>query len=83
MKTIVTNDNQVPVPVGLAEELGIRPGPAIDWSKGTDGTLIARPLKNRAEIAKQICGIGRDWLKPGDDPVNDLIRERIQENGSE
>ena len=37
-------------------------------------------LSNRGELARQLMGAGRRWLKPGADPVGDLIREREQDD---
>ena len=33
-------------------------------------------LPSRGELARELMGAGRRWLKPGADPVGDLIRER-------
>lgn len=35
---------------------------------------------NRGELGRQLMGAGRRWLKPGDDPIGDLIREREQDD---
>jgi hypothetical protein len=37
-------------------------------------------LPGRGELARQLMGAGRRWLKPGADPVGDLIREREQDD---
>ncbi|HEX3628498.1 MAG TPA: hypothetical protein VH280_24075 [Verrucomicrobiae bacterium] len=37
-------------------------------------------LPNRGELARQLMGAGRHWLKPGLDPIGDLIRERRQDD---
>lgn len=37
-------------------------------------------LPNRGELARQLMGAGRRWLKPGADPIGDLIREREQDD---
>ena len=34
------------------------------------------PLPNRAELARELMGAGRRWVKPGSDPVGDLARQR-------
>jgi hypothetical protein len=31
---------------------------------------------SRGDLARQLMGAGRRWLKPGDDPIGELIRER-------
>jgi hypothetical protein len=35
---------------------------------------------NRGELARQLMGAGKRWLKPGDDPIRDLIQEREQDD---
>jgi hypothetical protein len=35
---------------------------------------------SRGERARELMGAGRRWLKPGADPVGDLIREREQDD---
>lgn len=37
-------------------------------------------LSNRGELARQLMGAGRRWLRPGADPIGDLIREREQDD---
>lgn len=37
-------------------------------------------LPNRGELARRLMGAGKRWLKPGDDPIGDLIREREQDD---
>jgi len=37
-------------------------------------------LPSRGELARQLMGAGKRWLKPGADPIGDLIREREQDD---
>jgi len=37
-------------------------------------------LPGRGDLARQLMGAGRRWLKPGADPVGDLVREREQDD---
>jgi hypothetical protein len=37
-------------------------------------------LSSRGELGRELMGAGRRWLKPGADPVGDLIREREQDD---
>jgi hypothetical protein len=37
-------------------------------------------LPSRGELARELMGAGRRWLKPGADPIGDLIREREQDD---
>ena len=80
MITTVTGKNQVTIPAELARECNIRAGTQLDWSRDEDGSLHAKPLPSRGELARRLAGVGREWLKPGDDPVADLIRERLTDD---
>ncbi len=77
MITTVTGKNQVTIPAELARECNIKAGTQLDWSRDDDGTLRVKLLPSRGELARRLAGIGREWLKPGDDPIADLIRERV------
>lgn len=81
MITTVTGKNQVTIPAELARELNIKAGTQLDWSKDEDGTLRVKPLPSRGELARRLAGMGASWLNPGDDPVADLIRERLADDG--
>jgi hypothetical protein len=35
---------------------------------------------SRGGLARQLMGAGRRWIKPGADPIGDLIREREQDD---
>ena len=46
-----------------------------------EGVMEVHPaLSNRGELARQLMGAGRRWLKQGADPIGDLIRERGQDD---
>ena len=83
MITTVTGKNQITIPAQLAKQLDLQPGTRLDWSVREDGVLIARPLPRRGELARKLAGFGRKWLKPGVDPVQELINERIQQDRDE
>jgi AbrB family looped-hinge helix DNA binding protein len=80
MITTVTGKNQVTIPAELARELNIKAGTQLDWSKGEGGTLRAKPLPSRGQLARRLAGIGRPWLKPDADPIAELIHERVAED---
>jgi AbrB family looped-hinge helix DNA binding protein len=42
MITTVTGKNQITIPAQLAREFDITPGTRLDWTKGSDGTLIVK-----------------------------------------
>ena len=83
MITTITGKNQVTLPAELVRALDLAPGTQLDWSIGPDGTLIATPLPNRARRAAALMGAGRKYLRPGSDPVRDLIAEREQDDEAE
>ena len=80
MTTTVTEGNQVSIPPEIAREFEIRPGTRLEWVKGREGVILVKPLPNRGELARQLKGAGRRWLKPGVDPVRDLITEREEDD---
>ncbi len=46
-----------------------------------EAEIDAEPaLPDRGNLARELMGAGRRWLKPGADPVGDLIREREQDD---
>jgi AbrB family looped-hinge helix DNA binding protein len=77
--TTITGKNQVTLPAELVRELGWQPGTQLDWTKTEDGKLIATRKLTRGELARQMMGRGRKWLKPGDDPIKELIEERMRD----
>ena len=76
MTTTVTESNQVSIPPEIAREFHIHPGTRLDWAKAGEGVIAVKPLPSRGELARQLLGAGRHLLKPGVDPIGDLIRER-------
>jgi AbrB family looped-hinge helix DNA binding protein len=80
MTTTVTENNQVTIPPQIASEFDIHPGTRLEWYKTGEGTIAVKPLFSRGELARQLMGAGRHWLKPGADPIGDLIREREQDD---
>jgi AbrB family looped-hinge helix DNA binding protein len=83
MITTVTGKNQVTIPAELARDLEIAPGTRLDWSKAGDDRVIIRIVPSRAELARQLAGRGRKYLRAGSDPVQDLIDDRVREDREE
>jgi bifunctional DNA-binding transcriptional regulator/antitoxin component of YhaV-PrlF toxin-antitoxin module len=79
MTTTVTESNQVSIPPDIVREFDIHPGTRLEWAKAGEAIMV-KPLPSRGELARQLMGAGRRWLKPGADPVGDLIREREQDD---
>ena len=80
MKTIVQHDNLAMIPAEIAEAFGIREGTALEWADAGGGAITVTPLLSRGERARALLGSGRRTMKPGDDPIADLIRERATED---
>ena len=76
MTTTVTESNQVSIPPDIAREFDIHPGTQLEWANGGEGIISVRPLPGGGELARQLLGAGRRWLKPGANPIAELIRER-------
>ena len=76
MTTTVTESNLVSIPPEIAREFGIHPGTQLDWTKAGEGVISVKPRHKRGELARQLLGAGRHLLRPGADPISDLIRER-------
>ncbi|HFQ94410.1 MAG TPA: AbrB/MazE/SpoVT family DNA-binding domain-containing protein [Anaerolineae bacterium] len=83
MITTITGKNQVTIPAKIIKALDLQPGTRLDWNIGEDGALIVRPLPSRSQLARKIAGMGKDWAPAGADPIDDLIRERVQEDEDE
>ncbi|MCE7938493.1 MAG: AbrB/MazE/SpoVT family DNA-binding domain-containing protein [Chloroflexi bacterium CFX6] len=79
MITTITGKNQVTLPADIVKALELTPGTQLEWVIGPDRTLIATPLPTRARLAAALMGAGRKYLRPGSDPVRDLIAERAEE----
>jgi len=80
MTTTVTESNQVSIPTEIVREFDIHPGTRIEWARTGEGAIIVKPLPSRGELARQLMGAGNRWLKPGVNPIGDLIREREQDD---
>ncbi len=80
MTTTVTDSNLVSIPPDIAREFDIHAGTRLEWTKSGEGAITIKPLPNRGELARQLMGAGRRLLKPGADPIGDLIREREQDD---
>ncbi len=81
MVTEVLDKNIVAIPERLASQHGIRPGSRLDWNESDrPDVLTVKVLPDYAAIASSLMGAGRVHLKPGAEPINDLVQERAQED---
>lgn len=81
MITTVTGKNQVSIPAEIAASHGIRPGCRLEWRPGRKpDQLEVVILPDRVTAERSLRGAGRRFLKPGADPIGDLIRERVRED---
>jgi AbrB family looped-hinge helix DNA binding protein len=84
MVTTVTGKNQVTIPAEMVKALDLKPGTRLNWSVGADpNTLIVKRELSRAELARQLCGLGKDLWPPGADPIQELIDERVRDDEEE
>lgn len=83
MITTMTGKNQVTLPAEIVTALELTPGTQLEWTIGPDRTLIATPQPKREQRVAALFGAGRKYLKPGDDPVADLIAERVQDDDAD
>ena len=68
------------IPPDIAPEFDIHPGTRLEWGKSAGGVITVKPLPSRAELARELMGASRRWLKPGVNPMGDLLREREQDD---
>lgn len=83
MITTITGKNQVTLPAEIVKTLELTVGTQLDWQIGPNRTLIATPRPTKATLAAALMGAGRKYLRPGSDPVADLIAERVQDEDME
>ena len=83
MITTITGKNQVTLPAEIVRALELTPGTQLDWRIGPNRTLVATPRPTRAQLAAALLGAGRAYLRPGSDPVADLIAERGADDEAE
>lgn len=80
IRATVTGKNQITIPAAIVRALELEPGMQVEFELGQQRTVAMRPVESRAELARRLQGILRPYLKPGDDPIADLIREREQDD---
>jgi AbrB family looped-hinge helix DNA binding protein len=78
--TTLTRKHQITLPAEIVQALELAPGSQVEWAIGPDGTLIGKPKASRAQRAAALYGAGRRYLRPGVDPVRDLIAERLDDD---
>jgi AbrB family looped-hinge helix DNA binding protein len=80
MTTTVKDNNVVIIPDAIARAFNIHAGTKLEWTQATDGVIAVKPLSSRGELARQLLGAGRRFLKSGDNPIASLIHERDQDD---
>lgn len=80
IRATITGKNQITIPAAIVRELELEPGMQLEWRVGRDRSVTVRPVESRQEKVKRLEGMLRPYLKPGDDPIADLIRERELED---
>jgi AbrB family looped-hinge helix DNA binding protein len=84
MTTTLTGKNQVTVPAEITQKLGLTPGTLFDWKLTDDPKqIIIRIRPSRRELLTRLEEIARgSQHKSGASPVDDLIRERAEDDSS-
>ncbi|NBU11576.1 MAG: hypothetical protein EBS84_21655 [Proteobacteria bacterium] len=73
----VLDENVVAIPALLVAGHGIKPGSRLDWKETAQpDTLTVKILPDYAALATSLLGAGRKHLRPGADPLAELVRER-------
>ncbi|HMT21219.1 MAG TPA: AbrB/MazE/SpoVT family DNA-binding domain-containing protein [Promineifilum sp.] len=80
IRATITGKNQITIPAAIVRELQLEPGMQVEWEIGQDRTVTIRPVESRYEKVKRLEGMLWPYLKTGDDPIADLIRERELED---
>lgn len=81
MTTTLTGKNQVTVPAEISQKLGLTAGAQLEWALGDQPNKIVITIKpTRRQMLERIRAIGRKWKKPGQDPIGQLVRERVQDD---
>jgi len=83
MITTITGKNQITLPAEIVRTLELVPGTQLSWEIGPGGTLIATPRPTRRQLAAAMMGAGRKFLRPGADPIAELIAERAEDLDAE
>jgi AbrB family looped-hinge helix DNA binding protein len=80
MITVVKRNNVTIIPAEIASAFGIEEGTRLEWTDAGSGSIVVRPVASRSDRARTLMGAGRKWLKTGDNPVADLLKERAAED---
>ena len=81
MITTVTGKNQVTIPAKLAKELGIKPGNRLDWQHSKEKDMVrVKILRARQAMVMSLMGAGKKFLKKGEDPIAELVKQRKEED---
>ena len=81
MITTVTGKNQVTIPAKLAKELGIKPGNRLDWQPSKEKDMVSvKILPARQAMVMSLMGAGKKFLKKGEDPIAELVKQRKEED---
>lgn len=80
IRSTITGKNQITIPAAIVRELQLEPGMQLEWWVNDERIVMIRPVMSRYELAKYLEGSLRHLLQPGDDPIGELIRERVEED---
>lgn len=82
MITTLSPDLTTPVPEALIQRLNLHPGSQLDWR--ADGSVITIQVQaaapDRLKLLQEVRALGRKNKRDGEDPIADLLRERVEED---
>ena len=82
MTTRATSSHQLDVPEAIADAVGLTAGSIVEWIPTAKKGVVKLFVRgSRAAILKNLRGAGRKHLKPGQNPVAELIAERKSDEG--
>ena len=80
IRATLTGKNQITVPAVIVKRYQLEPGMQLEFEFGEGQSFHVRAVPSRAELARQLEGKWRHLLKPGEDPIAELILEREEED---
>jgi bifunctional DNA-binding transcriptional regulator/antitoxin component of YhaV-PrlF toxin-antitoxin module len=76
MTTTLTGHNQITIPAKLANQYSLKPGSRLEWKPGrTADEILCRVLPEPSQLAMDLRGAGKKYLKEGVRPPLEILEE--------